>query len=417
VAGQIRDERYSSVNPGPKGVTPDYVGPPCSYWSRELGAPVLAKGAAEAAAPVAAVSTAPVPSAVFTEEEIAKHNTEGDVWIVVKDKVYDCTKYLHEHPGGASSIMLVAAQDATEDFAAVHSSKAWTLLEEYCIGTVKPGGMKKALESEDAEQKDVFLNPRKMQQLPLVEKIEVSADTRIFRFGLPSPTMRLGLPTGMHMFLRAKVDDQIVMRPYTPMTDDETVGHVDLLVKVYFRNVHPKFPDGGKMSQHLNSMKIGDTIDVKGPLGEVVYKGNGNFEILGHPRSCKYVGLIAGGTGLTPCYQVLNAVLRDPNDATQVRLLYANQSPDDILMREKLEELAAKHADRFKLWFTVDRLPEGMEWSYDKGFINEAMIRDHLFPAGEDTLTFMCGPPPMQKFACIPNLEKLGHKEESIIAF
>eukprot|EP00971_Amphidinium_carterae_P257944 5120222-Amphidinium_carterae.1 len=129
--------------------------------------------------------------------------------------------------------------------------------------------------------------------------------------------MRLGLPTGMHMFLRAKIDGQVVMRPYTPMTDDETLGHVDLLIKVYFKNVHPKFPDGGKMSQHLESMNVGDTIEVRGPLGEVEYKGTGNFLIHNKPRSFKQVSLIAGGTGLTPCYQLVNAVLRNPDDRTQ----------------------------------------------------------------------------------------------------
>ena len=29
------------------------------------------------------------------------------------------------------------------------------------------------------------------------------------------------------------------------------------------KDVHPKFPDGGKMSQYLNDMKIGDSIDVR----------------------------------------------------------------------------------------------------------------------------------------------------------
>ena len=61
------------------------------------------------------------------EEEVAKHNTESSPWIVVKDKVYDCSSYLNEHPGGASSILLLAGQDATDDFEAVHSTKAWDL--------------------------------------------------------------------------------------------------------------------------------------------------------------------------------------------------------------------------------------------------------------------------------------------------
>ena len=48
---------------------------------------------------------------------------------------------------------------------------------------------------------------------------------------------------------------------------------------MYFKNVHPKFPEGGKMSQNLESMKIGDCIDFRGPLGRLVYKGLGTFSI------------------------------------------------------------------------------------------------------------------------------------------
>jgi len=46
-------------------------------------------------------------------------------------------------------------------------------------------------------------------------------------------------------------------------------------VQVYFKNVHPKFPAGGKMSQHLDSLDIGDFIDVRGPNGLLVYNGRG----------------------------------------------------------------------------------------------------------------------------------------------
>ena len=39
-------------------------------------------------------------------------------------------------------------------------------------------------------------------------------------------------------------------------------------VQVYFKNVHPKFPDGGKMSQYLDNLPLGETVDVRGPSGE-----------------------------------------------------------------------------------------------------------------------------------------------------
>ena len=46
-------------------------------------------------------------------------------------------------------------------------------------------------------------------------------------------------------------------------------------LQVYKAGVHPRFPNGGKMSQHLDSLQIGDTIDVRGPEGKVTYLGRG----------------------------------------------------------------------------------------------------------------------------------------------
>lgn len=48
--------------------------------------------------------------------------------------------------------------------------------------------------------------------------------------------------------------------------------------------------------------------------------------------------------------QVIKAVLKDPEDDTQLSLLYANQSPDDILLLDELQELAKD--PRFKVWYT-----------------------------------------------------------------
>ena len=92
--------------------------------------------APKAAAPKAAPKAG---GKVLTMEEVEKHNTEEDCWIVVKDRVYDATKYLDSHPGGRSSIAIASGSDASDDFEALHSSKAWKLLEEYYIGTLGEG--------------------------------------------------------------------------------------------------------------------------------------------------------------------------------------------------------------------------------------------------------------------------------------
>lgn len=78
----------------------------------------------------------------------------------------------------------------------------------------------------------VVLNPRQKVQLPLVERIELNRNTRIFRFGLPSPEHRIGLPVGKHVFVYANVNGQNVVRAYTPITGDEEKGRLDMLIKV-----------------------------------------------------------------------------------------------------------------------------------------------------------------------------------------
>jgi NAD(P)H-flavin reductase len=126
--------------------------------------------------------------------------------------------------------------------------------------------------------------------------------------------------------------------------------------------------------------------------------------------------MIAGGTGITPILQVINAVLKDPEDTTQISLLYANQTPDDILLRAQLDALAAKH-DNFRVWHTVSRPREGEEWPYSTGYISEDMIREHLFPAGPAVMCGLCGPPAMINVACLPNLKKLGYTDEQCVIF
>lgn len=266
-----------------------------------------------------------------------------------------------------------------------------------------------------------LIDPTIKYPLKLVDKEKVSHDTRRFRFQLPSPDHILGLPVGQHIYLTAKKDGDLIIRPYTPVSSDDDKGYMDLVIKVYFKNVHPKFPDGGKMSQYLENMSVGDYIDVRGPNGLLVYEGKGLFSIRpdkkSPPKQRKYtkVGLIAGGTGITPMLQIIRHVFKDPSDKTQLSLLFANQSESDILLRPELDDLAAEHRDKFHLWYTVDRPTEG--WSYSKGFIDSTMIQEHLPPPGDDVLIAICGPPPMVQFACNPALDKLGYAPQSRFVF
>mmetsp|Transcript_5457 Transcript_5457/g.9618 ORF Transcript_5457/g.9618 Transcript_5457/m.9618 type:complete len:314 (-) Transcript_5457:132-1073(-) len=268
------------------------------------------------------------------------------------------------------------------------------------------------------------LDPVEFQTFPLVRKEIISHDTRKFTFGLPKSTMKLGLPVGQHISLRfTDTDGKNHQRSYTPVTGDETPGTVSFVIKVYKAGVHPKFPLGGKMSQHLDSLDIGDMQEMRGPKGHLTLLKKGKFTIsrvrkpLEH-RDAKHFGMIAGGTGITPMLQVIQAIFRDTSDkTTTVSLLYANQSEDDILVRDELERYAKEYPDRFNLHYTVDRAPSDGSWKYSTGFISAEMIREHLPAASPDTQIFMCGPPLMLKFACIPALTELGFKENQHFSF
>jgi cytochrome-b5 reductase len=267
--------------------------------------------------------------------------------------------------------------------------------------------------------------------IPLLRKEILSHDTRRFTFGLPTKDHVLGLPTGQHVSLKftativdeatGKKEKKPIIRSYTPVTDDVTgvPGEFSLVIKVY-RPLPPKFPNGGYMSQHLDDLNIGDTILMKGPKGHLHYTNQMTSSVslsgmmastftvkpLGKPletRSAQYYGMMAGGTGITPMLQVLQCMFRHGPDSHNphvcVKLIYANQTVNDILVRDLLEALQRDFPTRFQLYYTVDQVPAAAEngnkkWEYGVGFINKDMIQKHLLFADgkqQQQQFFMCG--------------------------
>lgn len=90
---------------------------------------------------------------------------------------------------------------------------------------------------------------------------------------------------------------------------------------------------------------------------------------------------------------------------------------EDILVREELESLQNEFKGQFSLHYTLDRPPAS--WGYSSGFISKEMIEKHcLFNnSSKDTQVFICGPPPMVKFACKPNLEEVGFTSKEMVIF
>lgn len=66
-------------------------------------------------------------------EEVAKHDKEGDAWVVVEGKVLKVDDFLPDHPGGAKAILMFAGKDATEGFLQFHEP---TVIQKYAPETV-----------------------------------------------------------------------------------------------------------------------------------------------------------------------------------------------------------------------------------------------------------------------------------------
>jgi len=108
-------------------------------------------------------------------------------------------------------------------------------------------------------------------------------------------------------------------------------------------------------------MKVGDHMLMEGPKGRLFYEGHGNFNIAKKPVTGKMkIGMISGGTGITPCYQVIQAGLKN-NDGTSHSLVFGNRTTNDILLKDELFELKEQYPDKFKLFCTVDVQPEASE--------------------------------------------------------
>ncbi|KAK8850722.1 NADH-cytochrome b5 reductase 1 [Kwoniella newhampshirensis] len=231
------------------------------------------------------------------------------------------------------------------------------------------------------EKNRKVLDPVEWRSFKLVAKDHLSHNTALYRFELPRPTDCLGLPIGQHISVAAEIDGKQIMRSYTPTTLDDDKGHFDLVVKTY---------EKGNISRYLSLLTIGQDVKIKGPKGKFIYT----------PDLAPALLMIAGGTGITPMYQIIKSSIKNPADKTKLALIYANVEEDDILLRKELEALRDASNGRFKLYYVLNKPPAG--WTGGVGFVTKEMI-ENLMPEGgvgspthgEGHKVLMCGPPPM----------------------
>ncbi|GAT27413.1 NADH-cytochrome b5 reductase [Aspergillus luchuensis] len=229
-----------------------------------------------------------------------------------------------------------------------------------------------------------------------LSEIEVlNHNTKRLRFEFEDKEAVSGLQVASALLTKFKpADAKAVIRPYTPTSDEETPGYIDLVVKVY---------PNGPMSEHLHSMNVGQRLDFKGPIVKYPWETNK------HNHIC----LIAGGTGITPMYQLAREIFKNPEDQTKVTLVFGNVKEEDILLKKEFEELENTYPRRFRAFYVLDNPPK--EWTGGKGYINKELLKTVLPEPKEENIKIFNSPTDQGELSGI--LKELGYSKEQVFKF
>ncbi|PWA03442.1 hypothetical protein BB558_000384 [Smittium angustum] len=228
--------------------------------------------------------------------------------------------------------------------------------------------------SENLVSETSALNPNQYTPFKISEIQRVTHNTSIIRFKIgDNQVSGMVVPSSVKTMLPPTKEEEPITRKYTIITEEHTKGYMDLIVKEY--------PEG-IMSKYINSLKVGDELLMKGPIQKSKYV----------PGSKKEIGMIAGGTGIAPMMQVIHKVIGNPEDTTKIKLLFANVTENDILLKDELDRIREEHPEQLEIHYVLDNPPKG--WTGETGYISEEMIKKYM-PSpemGDDCIVYVSGP-------------------------
>jgi cytochrome-b5 reductase len=262
--------------------------------------------------------------------------------------------------------------------------------------------------ADSSEPTETADNPvvGKKQQLTVTATRDVNYNTKLISFSHEGGVSIPGSTSAILCSAPVGEGGAQHVRPYTPLSSD--ASSLDLMVKVY--------EPSGRMSKHLGALAVGDSVEYDGPKEKLAYS----------PNMKRSITMLAGGTGITPCMQLIRLVLDNPDDSTKLTLVYANTEERDILQRDTLEAWAADSADQLTLVLVLSSPPDG--WSGLSGRIDRPKleaVEDVAAGPSDDVLVCVCGPPAMYDSICgargqdeeLGILGELGLTKESIFKF
>lgn len=295
-------------------------------------------------------------------------------------------------------------------------------MTEKAANFIKQNAEAVAKESSETSDKDEHLALEKHRWIPvkLVDRKDLSKDTRAYTFQLPEGKPILGLGTCQHVQIGFHMLDRMLIRSYTPTRPllsapgeyqevggnkkalQDGDGAFELTVKTYFPD---ESQPGGALSNILDCIPIGEEVELRGPTGEIIYNGNGKFTIENQERHFDRVSLVLGGSGITPGYSLLARTLLSSGDKTKIRVVDANKTEADILLKDEPDEFEKGSNGQLKVTYVLSHAGEG--WKGKKGHVNEDIIKESLFEPSKKSAVFLCGPPAMIQKAALPALKSM----------
>jgi cytochrome-b5 reductase len=178
--------------------------------------------------------------------------------------------------------------------------------------------------------------------------------------------MMLGLRVNSIFLLQAQVGEmemdgtrEMVTRAYSPISRPDVEGYVKFAIKEV---------RGGRLNSHIGKLKMGDSIDARGPVLKMLYIAN----------TFKEIGMVAGGSGITPILQLTDEILENPLDLTRISLVFCNVSEADVMLKHQLDERVAQYPDHIKIHYIVDRIETGSTWNGGVGFVTPDVLAERL---------------------------------------
>lgn len=124
-------------------------------------------------------------------------------------------------------------------------------------------------------------------------------------------------------------------------------------------NLHVRVVPGGRMSEYLATLRLGDEVAFRGPTGRSMVKVAGDHDLV----------LLATGVGVAPLYSLAAHLLRE-GFHRQIVLYWGLRTRDDICLTDQLDRLADAHQN-FRYEISLSEPPDN--WSGLNGRITESV--------------------------------------------